>query len=155
MIKLISSAWVFVTTKTRLFVEYIFLTILLAVSGTCIYLYIENIKIGNDVVILKGDVQKTVDANGTLAGTVDFLVKQREKDSKAVDDLSNRITDIGVNDKGVRDNVGKLEKSDDKVKAYLDTNVPDDLRGLLQSKQAADSISDQRNKNKAPEVPVK
>lgn len=135
---LINSVKDFALTKTRLFVEYIIISILLVVIGLCVFLWTDRDQMNQMIGKIQTDLTMTIDANIAQDNAIAELLKTRQQDLKSLKDYIEKSNMLQDEKQQLTEQLTELEKSNEQIKAYLDVPLHPDLIKLLD--KATDGI---------------
>lgn len=133
-----------ITSKVRLWIEYILIAVVLATVGLAVTLKMQTIRQETSISNLKSDfeaekvkVERATErldlvegVNEAQAKVIDTLGGQREKDNLAVTKLLNTYQTLRDNDQRLRDKLDDLEKTDADAKSYFDIPMPESVACL-------------------------
>lgn len=131
MITLFKHLVTFATTKTRLFIEYVMISIILVVAGFCGYLWTERDRINKDIEIMSNTLHTAVEANAQQDKAITQLTEVRSQDIKALRQYVEKSNMLQEEKIHLQEQLESLEKNNETVKAYLDIAVPSDVVQLL------------------------
>lgn len=121
----------FVSNKTRLVIEYLLIALTVTMAGALLTLWLQ--KRNQDKVI--ADIQSTVvslELAKQLQDTqITTLKDLRLRDSQSLEGLINDYKSLAQTDTAVRMRLKKLEQTNEAVRNYLDTPIPDAYRCVL------------------------
>lgn len=135
---LINSIKDFAFTKTRLFVEYIIISILLVVIGLCVFLWTDRDQMNQMIGKIQTDLTMTIDANIAQDNAIAELLKTRQQDLKSLKEYIEKSNMLQDEKEQLTEQLNELEKSNEQIKAYLDVPLHPHLIQLLD--KATDGI---------------
>lgn len=135
---LINSIKDFAFTKTRLFVEYIIISILLVVIGLCVFLWTDRDQMNQMIGKIQTDLTMTIDANIAQDIAIAELLKTRQQDLKSLKEYIEKSNMLQDEKEQLTEQLNELEKSNEQIKAYLDVPLHPHLIQLLD--KATDGI---------------
>ena len=128
----VGAALEFITKKKRLFVEYLMVGAVIVLGVMVVTLWLQKARVENALNEVNNKVGILEMANLTQSKKIDQLRDLRERDSKTLQGLSEGLNAISKRDAQVRNQLQSLEQSDEIIKTYLHTMVPDDIACLLE-----------------------
>lgn len=147
----------FVTDKTRLAVEYLLIAVAIAIAAWSLTLYIKQQKAERvakkmQIALQESQNRLTIQEliNAQQQGTIGFLQDQRKKDSEAITGIVIDLKKSRALDTAARNKLHALEKQNEKVRNYLDSDLPAELECVLNEDCGSASASNQVRKSKAP-----
>jgi hypothetical protein len=163
MINLLRSGWAFVTSKTRLILEYGLIVAVVALGSWSVATWWQNREtvqgLTNTVTGLSGklgevssDLKTTVAANKVQDDAIAELKRLRGIDSKSLGELQGELSRADTRAATVRQKIAELEKSNADAKALLDTAVAPDTACVLDRTPCPDSRSRDPNGGGAGET---
>lgn len=130
-----------ITSKVRLWIEYVLIAVVLATVGLAVTLKMQTIRQETSISNLKSDfeservkVERATErldlvegVNDAQAKVIETLGGQREKDNLAVTKVLNLAQTLRDNDQKLRDKLDDLEKTDADAKSYFDIPMPESI----------------------------
>lgn len=145
----VSSAVGFITTKFRLFIEYVMIAAILVLLGTAFTFYIEKLQTDVKLERVTTKAEFLDDANKTNLAAIEELRKQNEKNNLAVLNLAKQNQQIQRSYFMAQQKLNSLEASDEEVNRYLNSTIPGPLQCLLNA-DCPTSVENANDKGKAP-----
>ena len=96
----------------------------------------DKIKAENKAVIVAGQLKTANEVNAANERAFERLDEQAKANEKLRSDLVAAVAEIDSRTAATSTAIGQLRKDNAATRAYLDTRIPDDLRGLLNGTQA-------------------
>lgn len=141
---MLSNIWSFFKTKYRLIIEYVLIGAVTILAGVTFTLWLKKVEIERNLVETKyelANVQQRMSivefVNDVHENRIGELKELRVKDAEALSGLMNDYRQLAVKDENVRRRLDSLETSNEIIRDYLNTPIPDDIKCLLD-----DSCSD-------------
>ena len=133
-----------ITSKVRLWIEYVLIAVVLATVGLAVTLKMQTIRQETSISNLKSDfeaekvkVERATErldlvegVNDAQAKVIESLGGQREKDNLAVTKLLNATQALRDQDQKLRDKLDELEKTDADAKNYFSIPIPESVACL-------------------------
>jgi hypothetical protein len=144
---LFSSAFGFVTGKTRLFVEYLLIGSVIVLGTMVITLKFDNAQFRTDMANATKEMIILRMLNDEQNNKLVMLEEFRARDSKSLSGLMNDFKVYANTSQILARKIANLEKTNEKVNSYLNEPVPYDLGCLL-------SDSCEGNRDRGPISPT-
>lgn len=128
----IGSIMGFVTKKKRLFVEYLMVGTVIVLGVMVVTLWLQKKYTESALNEVNGKVTTLQLANTMQDSTIGRLRDLRERDSRVLQNLANDLSLISTRDLEIRNQLKRLEHSDEIIKTYLHTPVPERIACLLE-----------------------
>lgn len=155
----ISKALSFVKAKTRLAIEYLLLALLIAVAAIAFTMWLHKVKTDlalsktqTELVSVKsrlGDVERT---NQMQQETIESLRDMRKRDAEALTGLFQDYKNLSGNHSAVRAKLRELEIKHENVRFYLNSDIPPELKCLLNKTCSPNSDGNKAGKGSAPKA---
>lgn len=151
----ISKVLDFIKAKTRLAIEYLLLALLIAVAAIAVTMWLHKMK--TDLALAKtqtelvsvksrlGDVERT---NQIQQETIESLRDMRKRDAEALTGLFLDYKNLSGNHTAVRAKLRELEIKHENVRFYLNSDIPPELKCLLNKTCTPSAGSDKAGKAK-------
>jgi hypothetical protein len=142
-----------VTGNVRLIVEYALIAIIIAVAAVAFTLWTQTHELNAKNDTLLGRVSQVEIINQAQDATINDLQDLRKKDAEVMAGLVTDFKQLSQNDSAARKKLSELEKSNAKVRDYLDQPLPAELVCLL-NESCQTRNPDPNRKGQAPVVPA-
>lgn len=130
-IPFIGRAVAFVTSKTRLVIEYVLIALLLTSAGVALTLWVRTDGLENNNEALQVRVSHSESVNEAQDRTISLLQDLRRRDAALMKGLADDYSTLAKSDVSARKKLAALEKRNESVRSYLEQPVPDELVCLL------------------------
>lgn len=131
VLKLLSTGWSLAVSKGRLMFGYslVFAIVLLTSGSLALWYQTKEMAAKNELLLAR--IARNHELIEKQAVTIERLEEQRKRDDRATAAMVRKMDRIYQSDQDTRRKLNSLEARNAEVRGFMDTPLPDDLRGLL------------------------
>lgn len=132
----------FALSKTRLFIEYLLVGVLVCVTASTATLWVKKQISDAKMAALESRIASLQDENKTQDETIDTLQNLRKQDAEIIAKLFKDFGNLDESNAKFKSRLHNLETTNEPIRNYLNTPIDDNLQRVLD-----DTQPDNDNKN--------
>ena len=148
MFKLTDATKTSIRAKLQLWIGYIILGLLVAVSALAVYNYTERLRqdtvianLGADLDKAEAQVIEVVEVNKKQTEAIETIRGLNTVNDTMLQGLASDMESLRVQDRGVRTRLASLERSNEAIREYLNTAVPAPV-GCVLDQSCSEGVGD-------------